>query len=63
MATLRDSQNYLRAAELGIGLHEMKTYIVRQDLEEWRPLMEWLEPSAALPAPPEESTSSTVAVP
>jgi chromosome partitioning protein len=44
VATLRDSQNYLRAAELGMGVHEMKSYIVRQDIEEWRPLIEWLEP-------------------
>jgi chromosome partitioning protein len=50
VATLRDSQNYLRAAEQGIGLHEMKTYLVRQDLEEWRPLVEWLEPEAASPS-------------
>jgi chromosome partitioning protein len=52
VATLRDSQNYLRTAELGMGLYEMKTYIVRQDLEEWRPLIEWLEPPAV--APPAE---------
>ncbi|MGH8294074.1 MAG: AAA family ATPase [Steroidobacteraceae bacterium] len=46
VATLRDSQNYLRAAELGVGVHEMKSYIVREDIEEWRPLIEWLEPRA-----------------
>ena len=43
VATLRDSQNYLRTAETGMGLHEMKSYVVRQDLEEWRPLVDWLE--------------------
>ncbi|HVC30647.1 MAG TPA: AAA family ATPase [Steroidobacteraceae bacterium] len=47
VATLRDSQNYLRAAELGVGVHEMKSYIVREDVEEWRPLIQWLEPSDA----------------
>src|SRR3981189_2847246 len=26
IATLRDSQNYVRASELGLGLHEMKRY-------------------------------------
>ena len=30
VATIRDSQNYVRAAELGIGVHEMKTYIARR---------------------------------
>jgi len=43
VATLRDSQNYLRAAELGVGVHEMKSYVVREDIEEWRPLVQWLE--------------------
>ena len=63
VATLRDSQNYLRAAELGMGLHEMKSYIVRVDMEEWRPLIEWLEPAA--PTPPAEiaSEASPVTVP
>ncbi|HEV7136373.1 MAG TPA: AAA family ATPase [Steroidobacteraceae bacterium] len=51
VATLRDSQNYLRAAEQGIGVHEMKSYLVREDIEEWRPLIAWVEPpAAALPA-------------
>jgi chromosome partitioning protein len=54
VATLRDSQNYLRAAELGVGVHEMKSYIVREDIEEWRPLIEWIEavPAAKAPAAP-----------
>jgi hypothetical protein len=32
VATLRDSQNYLRAAEHGLGLHEMKRHLVGQDI-------------------------------
>src|SRR6185437_9127956 len=63
VATLRDSQNYLRAAEQGIGVHEMKSYLVREDLEEWRPLVEWLQPAAAAPRAPTESSPSSVAVP
>jgi chromosome partitioning protein len=43
VATLRDSQNYVRAAQLGVGLHEMKGYVVQEDVEQWRPLTEWLE--------------------
>jgi chromosome partitioning protein len=42
IATLRDSQNYVRAAEQGVGLHEMKRSIVEQDLEDWAPLLGWL---------------------
>ena len=29
VATIRDSQNYLRAAEQGIGVHEMKSYVAQ----------------------------------
>ena len=43
VATFRDSQNYIRAAELGVGIHEMKPYLVREDVEQWGPLVEWLE--------------------
>ncbi len=43
VATIRDSQNYVRAAELGIGVHEMKSYVANEDIEQWKPLVEWLE--------------------
>jgi chromosome partitioning protein len=52
VATLRDSQNYVRAAELGVGVHEMKSYVTREDTEQWAPLIEWLarpRPAAGLP--------------
>ncbi len=42
ITTLRDSQNYVRAAESGIGLFEMKPYLVREDWDQWRPLIGWL---------------------
>jgi chromosome partitioning protein len=40
---LRDSQAYVRSAETGIGIHEMKGALLRDDLETWRPLTEWLD--------------------
>ena len=43
IATLRDSQNYVRSAELGIGIHEMKAQAVAQDVEDWAPLLAWLK--------------------
>ena len=42
VATLRDSQNYIRAAETGQGLFEMKPTQVREDMEQWLPLIGWL---------------------
>ena len=32
VATMRDSQNYVRAAEQGVGIHEMKPYLVKEDM-------------------------------
>jgi len=63
VATFRDSQNYIRAAELGVGIHEMKPYLVREDLEQWGPLVEWLNtklvgyPATAAPAEPTASAA------
>jgi len=42
VATLRDSQNYVKAAESGTGIFEMKPYLVREDLEQWLPLLGWI---------------------
>ncbi|MGH8178521.1 MAG: AAA family ATPase [Steroidobacter sp.] len=42
IATLRDSQNYIRASETGVGIFEMKPYLVREDLDQWLPLIGWL---------------------
>ena len=50
VATLRDTQNYVRSAESGIGIHEMPRWQVYQDLEQWEQLQAWLNgtrPSAA----------------
>jgi chromosome partitioning protein len=53
VAAIRDSQNYVRAAELGVGVHEMKSYVAREDVEQWVPLIEWLtRPRARQAAPP-----------
>jgi chromosome partitioning protein len=51
VATIRDSQNYVRAAELGIGVHEMKSYVAAEDVEQWEPLVEWLEQPSGVRAP------------
>src|SRR5450631_3021846 len=55
IATLRDSQNYVRAAEQGVGIHEMKRYVVEQDLEDWQPLLAWLKAKESAAHPIEGS--------
>jgi chromosome partitioning protein len=65
VATIRDSQNYVRAAEQGVGIHEMKPYTVKEDLAQWETLLAWLEPERVLteqPAPLAEQPAP-VAVP
>src|SRR5688572_30054713 len=64
VATVRDSQNYVRAAELGLGIHEMKPYVVKEDRAQWESLLAWLEPERVLleqPAPLAEQPAPEVA--
>ncbi len=42
-ATLRDTQNYIRAAERGLGIGEMAPSAVQTDLAQWEPLLRWLK--------------------
>lgn len=42
ITSLRDTQNYIRAEERGLGIFEMAPSQVWQDLEQWQPLLSWL---------------------
>ena len=39
---VRESQNYIRAAERGLGLFELAPSLVWQDVVSWDPIMAWL---------------------
>lgn len=43
IAVLRDSQNFVHAAEQGIGLHEMPPSRVREDREQLERIARWLD--------------------
>jgi len=43
IAVLRDSQNYVRSAELGIGICEMRPSRVKPDVEQIDNIVRWLE--------------------
>jgi chromosome partitioning protein len=63
IATVRDSQVYVRAAEQGVGIHELKSYTVKEDLAQWETLLAWLEPERVLteqPAPMQEQPAPQV---
>lgn len=49
IATLRDSQNYIRAAERGLGIFELAPHMVEHDLEQWAPLIRWLNSKRSMP--------------
>lgn len=42
ITTLRDTQNYVQSAEVGIGVCEMPRRQVEQDLPQWLELLAWL---------------------
>ncbi len=39
---LRESINYIRAAETGLGVAELPYYQCRRDWQEWEPLIQWV---------------------
>ena len=43
VSNIRDTQNYIRAAEGGFGIFEMPPYLVAKDIEQWRPVINWIE--------------------
>jgi chromosome partitioning protein len=57
IATIRDSQNYVRSAELGVSIHEMKPYVVRDDIEQWQSLIAWIEGTEARSSAYEHATA------
>jgi chromosome partitioning protein len=49
IASLRDTQNYIRAADRGLGIFEMAPSAVQIDLEQWKPLVKWINSKRSLP--------------
>jgi chromosome partitioning protein len=49
IATLRDTQNYIRGEERGLGIFELAPSLVAHDLEQWEPLLKWLRSKRSLP--------------
>ncbi len=41
VATLRDTQNYIRSLDAGLSLFDLPPHRVAQDLAQWQPIMEW----------------------
>ena len=50
ITSLRDTQNYVRAAEEGLGVQELNTKSARQDSMHWQSLVRWIEQKEPEPA-------------
>jgi chromosome partitioning protein len=49
ISVLRETQNYVRAAERGLGIFELAPYSVRRDLDQWDPIIRWLNSKRSQP--------------
>lgn len=43
VTTLRDTTLYVQATDQGLGIHELHSYRNKEDLEQWRTLINWLD--------------------
>jgi chromosome partitioning protein len=48
ITTLRDTQNYVKASEQGLGIFDMQGGTIANDLSTWQPLIKWLDHRADL---------------
>jgi chromosome partitioning protein len=49
VTSFRDAQNYIRAYQRGLGIHELPPYLAWPDWEQWDPLIEWLDSRRSQP--------------
>lgn len=43
IASIRDTQNYIRAMDSGVSIFDLPKSRVSSDLKQWRPLLDWLQ--------------------
>jgi chromosome partitioning protein len=60
LGVLRETQNYVRCIERGLTLFDLPPAKVQDDLDQWRPIIEWLQPILR-PAPRTEAAAPAAA--
>jgi chromosome partitioning protein len=55
LGALRDAPTYVQCIEQGVTLFDLQKETVSQDLAQWQPILDWLEPTL-FPPPPEAQT-------
>ena len=51
VTTLRESNNYLVADARGLGIFDLSHSMAARDVEQWEPLIKWLDSKRSLPGP------------
>ncbi|MGH8161566.1 MAG: AAA family ATPase [Gammaproteobacteria bacterium] len=49
LGQFRETQNYVRAAAMGIGIFELPPYLAWQDWAQWEPVLGWLSSRRSIP--------------
>lgn len=49
ISVLRETQNYNKAAERGLGIFELAPYLVKRDRDQWEPIFKWLASKRSMP--------------
>lgn len=59
-AALRESATYIRCAEQGLTLFDLPPAVVRPEMAEWQPLLDWLRPVLQPPAAAVSANDPTI---
>jgi len=49
LGALREAQNYIRAYQRGLGIHELPPYLAWPDWDQWDPIIKWLDSKRSSP--------------
>lgn len=55
LGVLRETQAYVRCIEIGLSLFDLPRAKVEADLEQWKPIIDWIEPVLNPPETPAEA--------
>ena len=49
VSILRETQNYNKASERGLGIFELAPYMTKRDRDQWQPIIKWLSSKRSMP--------------
>lgn len=49
ISILRETQNYIKASERGLGISELAPYLAKRDRDQWEPIIKWLGSKRSMP--------------